>query len=331
MAEQVAAPPRASRWTGPSLRGLSGKMGNAQAWLLVALVLLVTAVLKPNLLTGTNGQLVLSACGVLGLLTLGQTVVLLGGGIDLSVAANVRVASLLGASFMASSSGSLIGGIAVVLGVAVAVGLVNGLLIGVLKMPAFITTLGMLLVLDGAALTYSTSATGEAPESLINFYGGTVLGIPNPAVLLIACALLVAAALKLTVWGRSVYAVGGDPTLAQHAGIGLVRTRVSLYVVSGLLSGVAGLVLLSQAGVGDPSALQGFELQSITAAVVGGISLAGGRGAIVGALGGVAFLVVVSTFLSLIGVDTRYQVLAQGALILLALSSYRARDGAMGH
>jgi ribose/xylose/arabinose/galactoside ABC-type transport system permease subunit len=133
-----------------------------------------------------------------------------------------------------------------------------------------------------------------------------------------------------TVWGRAVYAVGGDPTLAEHAGIAVRRTRLSTYVLSGLLCGGAAIVLLGRAGVGDPTALQGFELQSITAAVVGGVSLAGGRGSVWGALGGVAFLVLATTVLSLAGVEARYLTLAQGGLILLALCSYRPREARSG-
>jgi ribose transport system permease protein len=268
--------------------------------------------------------------GILGLLTIGQTVVLVGGGIDLSVAANVRMSSLLGAAYMARPGSSLLLGILIILAVSTAIGLINGILIGWLGMPAFITTLGMLLVLDGAALTYSHTATGAAKEALIVDYSKKLLGIPYPALLLLALVAIVGILLVRTVWGRAVYAVGGDPTLAEHAGIAVRRTRLSTYVLSGLLCGGAAIVLLGRAGVGDPTALQGFELQSITAAVVGGVSLAGGRGSVWGALGGVAFLVLATTVLSLAGVEARYLTLAQGGLILLALCSYRPREARSG-
>jgi ribose/xylose/arabinose/galactoside ABC-type transport system permease subunit len=197
-------------------------------------------------------------------------------------------------------------------------------------MPAFITTLGMLLLLDGASIMYSHEATGAAKETLVIDYTKTVLGIPYPAVLLIVVGLVMAAVLARTVWGRNVYAVGGDPTLAGHAGVAVRRTRLTTYVVSGLLCGLCAIVLLGRAGVGDPTALQGYELQSITAAVVGGVSLAGGRGGVWGAIGGVAFLVVATTVLSLAGVEARYLTLAEGVLILLALCSYRPREARTG-
>jgi ribose transport system permease protein len=312
------------------LGALGGRLGDLQAWILVALVLVGVAVLHPSIATGTNAQTVLSGMAILGVLAVGQTIVLVGGGIDLSVAANVRIASLLGAQYMATDGASLLLGILLIVGIGMAVGLLNGVLIAVLRMPAFITTLGTLLLLDGATLTISSTPDGLAPEPLISFYTGKLAGIPYPALVLLAVAVVVGVALRATVWGRSVYAVGGDAELAEHAGLNVRRTRLSMYMLSGLLAGVAAVVLLSETGVGDPSAVQGFELQAITAAVIGGVSLAGGRGRVVGAVGGVAFLTLVTTVLSLVGVETRYRVLAEGLLILVALSSYRPRAKGAG-
>jgi ribose/xylose/arabinose/galactoside ABC-type transport system permease subunit len=211
------------------------------------------------------------------------------------------------------------------MGVAIGVGVLNGVLIGLLRMPSFITTLAMLLTLDGITLTYAESAVGAAPDGLINFYTQKLWIVPMPTVLLLGVAALVAACLRSTVWGKSVYAVGGDAGLAGHAGVRVTRTTVSLYVVSGAVAGVAALALLSRTGVGDPTALQGAELQAITAAVIGAVSLTGGRGSIVGALGGVAFLTLVSVLLTQAGVPDRFLILAQGVLILAALATYRAR------
>jgi ribose transport system permease protein len=259
------------------------------------------------------------------MLTVGESVVLLGGGIDLSVAANVRVASILGASYFGGTAPSLVVGVLITMAVAVGVGAVNGLLIGFLRMPAFITTLAVLLTLDGITLTLADSAVGAAPDALIMFYTQKLWIVPMPTVLLVVIAAVIAFCLRSTVWGKSVYAVGGSPTLASHAGVRTNRTTFSLYVVGGAMAGLAALVLLSRSGVGDPIALQGAELQAVTAAVIGAVSLAGGRGSVVGALGGVAFLTLVSVLLSQAGVPDRFQVLAQGVLILAALATYRAR------
>jgi ribose/xylose/arabinose/galactoside ABC-type transport system permease subunit len=157
------------------------------------------------------------------------------------------------------------------------------------------------------------------------FYSENFGYVPKLFVLLAVVAVVVSLALRSTVWGRNVYAVGGDARLASHAGVRPVRITISLYVVSGALAGVAAIVLLSRTGVGDPTALQGLELQAVTAAVIGAVSLAGGRGSVLGALGGVAFLTLVSVLLTQVGVPDRYLVLAQGVLILAALASYKAK------
>lgn len=301
------------------------RLRESQAWVLVLVLVVVTLLVSPGVVTGANGQDILRQCAILGLLAVGQSVVLFGGGIDLSMAANVRVASVVGASYFARPEAGFVSGMLVTIGVAVAVGALNGVLIGVLRMPAFITTLAVLLTLDGITLTLAESAVGGAPESLIVFYTNKLWFVPMPTVLLLSVAALVAFALRSTVWGKSVYAIGGDAALASHAGVRVTWTTFSMYIVSGALSGVAALVLLSRSGVGDPIALQGAELQAITAAVIGAVSLAGGRGSVVGALGGVAFLTLVSVLLSQAGVPDRYLILTQGVLILAALATYKAR------
>ena len=177
-------------------------------------------------------------------------------------------------------------------------------------------------------LSISSSAAGAAPDGLIKFYTQKFCYIPMPAVLLIVVAAMAAFSLRATVWGKAVYAVGGDATLAGHSGLRVARTRFSLYTVSGGFAGVAALVLLSRSGVGDPLALQGAELTAVTAAVIGAVSFAGGRGTFWGALGGVAFLTLVSVLLTQVGVPDRYQILAQGLLILGALARYRGKKTA---
>jgi ribose transport system permease protein len=302
-----------------------GRLRESQAWVLVLLLVLGTLLISPGVVTGANGQDLLRQCAILGLLAVGESVVIFGGGIDLSVAANVRVAGVIGASYFGGTAPSFTIGVIITMAVAVGVGALNGLLIGFLRMPSFITTLAVMLTLDGVTLMLADSAVGAAPDSLILFYTQKLWFVPMPTVLLVVVAGLVAFCLRSTVWGKSVYAVGGSPILAGHAGVRVRWTMFTLYVVSGALAGVAALALLSRSGVGDPIALQGAELQAITAAVIGGVSLAGGRGSVAGALGGVAFLTLVSVLLSQAGVPDRFQVLAQGVLILAALATYRAR------
>jgi ribose/xylose/arabinose/galactoside ABC-type transport system permease subunit len=305
------------------LSDILAQVRESQAWVLVAVLVVATLFIQPSVVTGPNGQELLRQLALLGLLTVAQSIVLIGGGIDLSQAANVRIASVAGATYFSTPDASLILGLLITVGVAVAVGLLNGALIGILGFPSFITTFAMLLILDGITLTYTQSASGSTPPEIIALYTEGVWFIPLPAVVLIVVTALIAFCMRGTVWGKSVYAVGGQATLASHAGVRVTRTTVSLYVISGLISGITALVLLSRSGVGDPLALQGMELLAVTAAVIGGVSLAGGRGSAIGGLGGAVFLTLVVVLLSQAGVPNRFLVLAQGVLILLALASYR--------
>ncbi len=307
----------------PDASALLQRLRASQAWVLVLLLLAGVLLFKPSVVQGNNGEDLLRQCAILGVLTIGEAVVLLGGGIDLSVAANVRISSVVGAMYFARDHSSFLLGAILIMLVSLGMGAVNGLLIGYLRMPAFITTLAALLTVDGVTLSITSSATGAAPDGLINFYTQKIWFVPMPAVVLIAVSAVAAFSLRATIWGKAVYAVGGDATLAGHSGLRVARTTFSLYMVSGGLAGVTALLLLSRSGVGDPLALQGAELTAITAAVIGAVSLAGGRGTIWGALGGVAFLTFVSVLLTQVGVPDRYQILAQGLLILGALATYR--------
>lgn len=301
-----------------------------QIWLVLAALALAILVLRPSMLNGTGLQGLLRDVSVLALLCLGQATVMVGGGIDLSVAAITRVASVLGALYFASAGAVTIVGCLVVVLVATGLGTLNGLLIGLLRLPPFITTFAVLLILDGLTLSMAASAVGTAPPGLIEAYSTAPAGISLPFLLVVAVLIVLLFALSRTPWGKSVIAVGTNPVLAGHAEVRVTWTRISLYVVNGVVSGLAALVLLSRSGVGDPLAIQGMEMLTVTAAVIGGVSLAGGRGRPLGALGGAIFLTLLTHLLSEFGVDSRYQVLIQGLIILAALASYsreRSRRG----
>ena len=316
---------RAAAASGGLARSSLAWARQSQAWLLVAVLVVGSLVVQPSVIVGANGQELLRQLAILGLLSVGQSAVIIGGGIDLSVAANVRISSVVGATYFATPDASLLVGILLTILVSMAIGLVNGILIGPLGLPPFITTFAVLLVLDGVTLTLASSAVGAAPERLILAYTQSIWFVPLPAVVLIATALVAWYAMRSTVWGKSVYAMGGDPVLAGHAGVRVIRTRVSMYVDSGFTAGLTSIVLLSRSGVGDPTAIPGMELMAVTAVAIGGVSLAGGKGSVIGALGGATFLILVSVLLSQAGVPDRYLVLAQGVIILLALASYRQR------
>jgi ribose transport system permease protein len=307
-------------------KGFGTAARSASVWILVAVVAAVLTVIKPGALWGPGGQDVLLQLTIIGILTVAQCVTILGGGIDLSVAAIVRVSSVVGAAYLSTPGASLLLGFLLVLGVGAVIGIVNGLLVGVAGLPPFLTTFAMLLVLDGLTLTFAPSAVGAVPSLLIEAYSWQVLWIPVPFLVLVLVVVVMALVLSRSVWGKSVYAVGGDRRLALHSGLPVRRVSASLYVVSGLLAGVTALVLLSRNGVGDPLAIQGMELLSVTAVVIGGVSLLGGRGSVVGAVAGAVFLTLISVALSQVGVPAQFVTLIQGVVIVLALATYRPRS-----
>ncbi len=286
---------------------------------LVALVAVCAfgAARYPEFLTAENLLNVLRQNSMLGLAALGMTVVVLTGGIDLSVGALVAVAGVTAGAL--SPRGALVaslGGVAV----AAAAGLVNGLVIARARVQPFVTTLATLFAARGLVL----AATGEqsvpvapAAAGLAWLGRGEALGIPAPVLVLAAAYLAGWAALRYTRFGRHVYAVGDDADAARLLGLGVERVVVGAYALSGALAGLAGVVLAARLGAGQPVAGAGWELDAVAAVVVGGTLLAGGRGGAGHTLVGVLLLGVIFNLLNLEGtVSPWWQYVVRGGFLL---------------
>lgn len=291
-----------------------------QGGVLLALMLLiaVSAVLSDRFLTLPNLLNVLRQVSIVGILAVGMTFVILTKGIDLSIGSILGVAVVLFAGLLDTQSMAV--AIAVGLAAATALGLVNGLGIAFAGIPPFIMTLGMLSFARGLAFLY----TGGTPIPIISeaFYdlgNGHLLGIPNPTWILGAVILAGWIILSFTPFGRSVYAIGSNEDAARLSGVPVRSYLVAVYVISGLVAGIAGLVFASQLSVGTPIAGQGYELDAIAAVVVGGTSLFGGRGSVGGTLVGTLIIGVLANFLNLTGVDPFVQQLIKGGLIVVAV------------
>ncbi len=287
---------------------------------LAALVLLVIAAsaLSPRFLTVPNLLNVLRQASIVGILAIGMTFVILTRGIDLSVGSILGVSVVLFAGMMDSRGMAI--AIPLGLGAAALAGLVNGIGVAYAGLPAFIMTLGMLSFVRGLAFIY----TGGTPIPIIseNFYSlgnGYVAGIPIPALILLAVLAVSGFVLGLTPFGRSVYAIGSNEEAARLSGVPVPLCKLLVYVISGLLSGLAGLVYASQLSIGTPIAGQGYELDAIAAVVVGGTSLFGGRGSVGGTFLGTLIIGVLANILNLTGVDPFVQQLFKGALIIIAV------------
>ncbi|MDH5133110.1 MULTISPECIES: ABC transporter permease [unclassified Microbacterium] len=297
--------------------------------LLLALVVgaILVATVGRNFLSPGNIRDILTGMSVLGLVAIGQTLVVLGASLDLSVTYVISLSSLLAATMMAGNAGNIPLAVIVTLLVCAGIGLVNGLIVTVLKVNGFIATLGVGLILQGILNTNFEGSAGEVPWAF-QLIGATGVGpIPVSTLIMIALAVLVWVLLNRTRTGAHLYAVGGDPEIARLSG---VRTRLPLvwaHVLCSVFAGLAGLLLASRLGVGSPTVGQqgGYALLSIAAVVLGGTLLLGGRGSIWGTIGGVAILAVVDNVMSVLQVNPFLKDVVRGIVIVAAVAVYSRR------
>lgn len=274
-------------------------------------------------LTGANLSLIIQQVMVVGTLAIGQTLVILTGGIDLSNGMIMALSSVLVTGLAVESGMDPALAILVGLLVCVAIGLLNGALITTIGLPPFIVTLGTFNIAYALVRIYTTSTITQLPPMLL-FLGNTftIAGteITYGSVLMVILYAITWYVLRSTPAGRAVYAVGDNPEAARLAGINTRWVLTGVYVVAAISYGIAGLLLVSRTGVGDPQAGQTGNLDSITAVVLGGTSLLGGRGQIMGTLIGALIVGVFRNGLQLMGVGSIYQVLITGILVIVAVS-----------
>jgi ribose/xylose/arabinose/galactoside ABC-type transport system permease subunit len=287
---------------------------------------LVFSGLNSRFASANSLSLVIQQVAVVAALAVGQTLIILTAGIDLSVGA-VTILSMMVMATVASKNhvpGFLALLIGLVLGVAA--GFLNGFLVTRVKLPPFIVTLGSLGIFTAIGLLYSggQSISSDKLPSLLNWTGNTFpigsFRLTYGVVIVLVLYAVVAFALTQTAWGKHVYAVGDDAEASRLAGIRVSGVLLSVYVVAGLIYAIAGWILIGRAGAASPNALTDANLESITAVVIGGVSLFGGRGTLIGSLIGALIVGAFRSGLSLAGVNDQYRVMAVGALIIVAVS-----------
>jgi fructose transport system permease protein len=285
----------------------------------------VFATQSEQFLSGENLSLILQQVMVVGVIAIGQTLVILTAGIDLSCGMVMALGSIVMAKF-ATDLGLPVG-VAVCCGLAVTMlfGLVNGLLVTRLKLPPFIVTLGTLNIAFAITQLYSSSQTvTDLPDALT--WLGTTFGLAGTnvaygTVMMLALYGIAWFWLRETASGRHVYAVGNNAEATRLTGIPTHRVLLGVYVLAGLFYGLASLLAISRTGVGDPNAGQTENLDAITAVVLGGTSLFGGRGVVLGTLVGALIVGVFRNGLTLMGVSSVYQILVTGVLVILAVAA----------
>jgi fructose transport system permease protein len=292
--------------------------------LLVAFVAFFIA--TPTFLTANSMGILLQQTAVVAALAVGQTLVILTAGIDLSVGA-IMVLSMMVMASLARDDG-MPGILALVIGVVLATvaGLLNGLLVTRINLPPFIVTLGTLSIFTAIALLYSGGESIQADHlpRLLNFLGeGFGIGgirLTWGIVVVILIYIVMGFVLSQTAWGRYVYAVGDDAESARLSGVPSKRILLVVYTVAGLIYGLAAWILIGRAGAATPNAAPDANLASITAVVIGGTSLFGGRGRLVGTLIGALIVQTFAFGLSQLGVDQQWRVLATGILVIVAVA-----------
>ncbi|MFT7439944.1 MAG: putative xylitol transport system permease protein [Sulfitobacter sp.] len=283
---------------------------------------------SPYFLTSQNILNVLRQSSINGILAIGLTFVILTRGIDLSVGSIVALSGIIGASFATTSAVAGVAGspypalLAILVGLMVGLmaGAVSGVIVSRFKVPSFVVTLGMLSTARGLTMLYTGGKPVPSLTPEFRWMGtGQVGGVPVPILILLVVFAISWWVLNKTRFGRHVYAVGGNPRAANTSGIRVARIRMSVYMISGAMAALAGLLLAARTGSGLTQAGLSYELDAIAAVVIGGTSLSGGSGSVTGTLFGVLIIAVMNNGLDLLGVDSNYQQIIKGLIIVLAV------------
>jgi fructose transport system permease protein len=325
---KVATPARPAR--SDSLAGLSGAFGRLGGLStfgpLLALLAAVAifGVLSDRFIRPDNLTVILQQVMVVGTLAVGQTLVILTGGIDLSNGAIMVFTTILMGKLAVAQGLPVPLAVLIGLVAAAALGAANGLLVTRLRLPPFIVTLGMLNIVLSITLLYSGgSSVTRLPEGLLILGGRLDVGgtlVTYGSILMLVIFAITAYVLKQTAWGTHVYAIGNNVEAARLSGIRVNLHLWTVYTVGGLIYGIAGLMLLGRVTVADPLGGQTSNLDSITAVVIGGTSLFGGRGSVLNTLIGALIVGVLRNGLTLVGIDALYQTLATGVLVIVAVA-----------
>ncbi len=288
----------------------------------VTLIILCVAlaIASPHFLTDTNLSSVVRQTAVINIMALGMTLIIISGGIDLSVGAILAMSGLLGTMAMEAGQPIYVG---VLLGLltGAACGFLNGFLITRLRVNPFIVTLGTLGIFRGATLIISNGLPVHKIPPAFSFLGeGNVLGVPFVLWILLLCAGLMHVLLEYTKLGRYAFSIGSNEQAAFYAGIPVSFHLTAVYAVGGLLTGLAGMIEASRLMTGQPTAGQGYELQAIAAVVIGGGSLRGGEGSVLGTLIGAFIMGLLSNGSDLLGISPYLQQAIIGAVIILAVT-----------
>ena len=285
------------------------------------LLIVIFSILSPNFATYSNMNTILLATAVNGILAVGITFIIITGGIDLSIGTVMTFCSVMCAVFIANLGFPIFVGLLAAVIVGALCGFINGTLIAKLKLPAFIATLGMMnvtrglnLIISGTKPVYLTDAKGFSDIAI-----KMTLGIPNGVLIFFMAAIIAAFILNKTIMGRYTFAIGSNEESARLSGINTDSWKIGIYTMSGTFFGIAGIVMASRLNSAQPALGQGYEMDAIAAAVIGGVSLSGGEGSILGTIIGAFIITVLTNGLRILSVPQEWQMVVTGIIVIGAV------------
>jgi len=299
------------------------QLGRFQSIIGLVLFSIIISFLSDRFMTWSNMFNVFRQTSVNAIIAAGMTFVILTGGIDLSVGSTLAISGAVAAFLLASGSPAFVAVLAA-LAIGMAIGMMNGFIISKGKLQPFIVTLATMTVFRGATLVFTDgkpiSAGYEAnAEAFSNIGNGYTMGIPNPIIIMALIFGVCYFILKHTTIGRYVYSTGGNEEATQLSGVSVHRVKLFVYGMSGFLAAMGGIVITSRLSSAQPTAGTGYELDAIAAVVLGGTSLAGGVGSVLGTIVGALIIGILNNALNLLNVTSYYQLLAKGLVILVAV------------
>jgi len=300
------------------------------AWAILVVLIILGGMSSPFFLKAENISNILLQAVALGIVCIGQTYLILAAGIDLSVGSAISLVSVLSTGMMAGRNEMILPAVVSMLALGLGIGLINGLIVTRLKVPDFLVTLGMLFILAGTALAYTPKPAGLVAAPFAKIATASWGPVPAPVVGFAVLVVISTIVLNKTVFGRYIFAVGGDPEVARLSGINANRIKLTAYLICGFTAALCGLFVAARTTVGDPTVGSGYELASIAAVVIGGTSLWGGRGSMVGTIAGVLIMAVLTNLLNMNDVGSYTQLMIRGAIIILVVSLYERKRKLLG-
>lgn len=316
-----------STGSGLSLKKLNRYSSVFYTYIFLIIVFAVFYIFFPIYRSPENLSNLLVQIAPLAIVAVGQGLVLIGGGVDLSIGAVISLTTVIAANLMADSPGGILLGLLMIFSIAVLIGLVNAVICNETYIPPLIVTLSISYVVQGIVLWYKNTPGGSVPRGFSNAILYKMGALSVPLILVIIVYAFFVFLMHRSVFGLHTYALGENENYARMAGVNIKKVRIGNYILSSVLAAVAGLILASRIGSGAPLIGDTYTLDSLTGAIIGGMTFAGGEGFVIGALGGAAIVGMISNALNMSGVEPFYQYIFRGGLLILAMiiNSFKRR------